>query len=216
MVQERQRLCGRYGPRNQDPEKFDATAAYVTQWGGSGSGSGQFDYPQKASLLDGNNNVYVTDTENYRVDKFNGNGGLIGGWGSDGDGIGQFQHPAGIAVDSGNSDVYVVDRGNARVEKFDENGNFLGAMGQSRKRRRPVPDLPKASRWTRATTFMWPIQATTAWRSSTAAGYLTQWGGSGTGNGQFTNYGVEDGPEGIALDSTGNFIYVADGGNNAH
>ena len=37
--------------------------------------------------------------------------------------------------------------------------------------------------------------------------YLTQWGSAGSGAGQL------DSPQGIALDSTGNYIYVADTGN---
>jgi DNA-binding beta-propeller fold protein YncE len=38
--------------------------------------------------------------------------------------------------------------------------------------------------------------------------YLTQWGNSGSGNGQFES------PIGIAVDGTGNYICVADSGNN--
>jgi tripartite motif-containing protein 71 len=37
--------------------------------------------------------------------------------------------------------------------------------------------------------------------------YLTQWGSEGTGNGQFET------PQGVAVDSSGNFIYVVDNGN---
>ena len=37
--------------------------------------------------------------------------------------------------------------------------------------------------------------------------YLTQWGTNGSGNGQF------DYPRGVAADSSGNLIYVVDGGN---
>ncbi len=197
---------------NNRIEKFDANGGYVTQWGGSGSGSGQFDYPQGVAV-DSSNNVYVTDAENYRVDKFNGNGVLIGEWGSEGNGTGQFSNPTGIAVDSGNN-VYVVDRGNARVEKFDENGNFLALWGSpgSGDGQFESPQgiaVDKSNNVYVADTGNYRVE-----KFDSGGNYLTQWGGSGTGNGQFTNYGVEDGPEGIALDSTGNFIYVADGGNN--
>ena len=40
------------------------------------------------------------------------------------------------------------------------------------------------------------------------ATYLTQWGSGGGGSGQF------EGPEGVAVDSSGNYVYEGEGGNN--
>jgi NHL repeat len=68
--------------------------------------------------------IYVTDTNNRRVQVFDNNGNYVG----------QFSHsfdlPTGIALDC-NGNVYVMD-GNTHcvVDKFDSNGNFLLEFGQ--------------------------------------------------------------------------------------
>jgi len=53
-------------------EKFDSNGNYLTQWGNFGSGNGQFDFPYGIAI-DSNNNVYVADTSNYRVQVFANN-----------------------------------------------------------------------------------------------------------------------------------------------
>ena len=56
--------------------------------------------------------------------------------------------------------------------------------------------------------YMWLTPSNDRVEKFTSNGnYLTQWGSRGSGNGQFEY------PEGIAVDSSGNFIYVADSGN---
>jgi tripartite motif-containing protein 71 len=78
--------------------------------------------------VDSSNNVYVADTDNYRVEKFNSNGAYLTQWGTYGSGPGQFQESFGIAVDSGNN-IYMTDQGNNRVEKFNSNGAYLTQWG---------------------------------------------------------------------------------------
>ena len=66
--------------------------------------------------------MYVTDSNNHRVQKFDPNGVFVGAWGSQGSGDGQFNFPKGISVYrlSGASVgyVFVVDSGNNRIQKF--------------------------------------------------------------------------------------------------
>jgi len=50
-------------------EKFNSDGNYLTQWGSSGSGSGQFFNPQGLAI-DESGNVYVTDAGNDRIQKF--------------------------------------------------------------------------------------------------------------------------------------------------
>src|SRR4051812_41424780 len=77
------------------------TYNYITQWGGSGSGNGQF-YSPYGAAVDGSGNVYVTDAGNKRVQKFSSNGTFITQWAI----TGSISGPTGIAVDvQGN--VYV-------------------------------------------------------------------------------------------------------------
>jgi tripartite motif-containing protein 71 len=68
--------------------------------------------------------MYVTDTDNNRIQKFDSNGIFIGQQGTLGSSNGQFNIPASIATDTlGN--IYVADNGNSRIQKFDSNGNFI-------------------------------------------------------------------------------------------
>jgi streptogramin lyase len=124
-----------------------ATYEYVSQWGSSGIGDGEFGAPEFIAI-DSSGNVYVSETSNDRVSKYTSDGTLLGWWGKDdlggtgwhdpGSGRtannpgyedGALSSPKGIAIDSlGN--VYVADDQNHRVCKFTSNGTFLGWWGQ--------------------------------------------------------------------------------------
>ena len=108
-------------------EKFDSTGTFLTKWGSSGSGDGQFNQPTGVAV-DGSGNVYVADTGNRRIQKFDSAGTFLTKWSGSGDG--QFLAPFGVAVD-GSSNVYVVDAANRRIEKFDGTGTFLTKWGSS-------------------------------------------------------------------------------------
>jgi tripartite motif-containing protein 71 len=115
-----------------------ATTGQFTQFLPKGKGV-IFSYPGGVAVgPDGS--VYVTDSENHRIQKFDSNGNIIRKWGSycnidsDGDGIvdqscdGQFNYPYSIAVGSDGS-VYVADSENHRIQKFDSNGTFITKWG---------------------------------------------------------------------------------------
>ena len=90
---------------------------FELQWGTAGiSKSGFFLSPQHLAI-DSENNVYVTDLGNSRVQKFDSNGNFLDEWGSRGSNSGEFGHPTGIAVS--NEFVFVVDNKNHNVQKFD-------------------------------------------------------------------------------------------------
>jgi tripartite motif-containing protein 71 len=76
-----------------------------------------------------NDNVYVTDMKDHRVQVFDSNNSFIKQWGSFGNGTGQFSDTApGIAVDnnsSNNNKVYVIDKINTRVQMFSKEANYL-------------------------------------------------------------------------------------------
>ncbi len=61
--------------------------------------------------------MYVTDSDNNRIQKFDSNGNFITKWGSEGLANGQFQEISSIAVDS-SGNVYVADSNNHRVQVF--------------------------------------------------------------------------------------------------
>lgn len=111
---------------NHRVQKFDASGAYLGQWGSLGTAPGRFDEPHGIAV-DGDH-VYVTDAGNQRVQKFTTAGAFVVQWGSAGAGPGQFAGPFGVAVDAlGN--VYVADRFNHRIQKFSREGMFLLAWG---------------------------------------------------------------------------------------
>jgi len=88
---------------------------------------GSFLSPQHLAF-DSENNLYVTDLGNARIQKFDSNGNFLLEWGSKGSEPGQFGHPSGIAISD--EFVFVVDNLNNDIQKFDLDGNFITHWGQ--------------------------------------------------------------------------------------
>ncbi|MDP6601701.1 MAG: NHL repeat-containing protein, partial [Phycisphaerales bacterium] len=101
----------------------------LSTWGEHGSAPGQLDRPSGIAF-DADENVYVSDTLNHRVQLFTKGGEFIKVWGSHGDGPGELNMPWGITVDE-LGDVYVADWRNDRVQKFNNNGELLLGFGES-------------------------------------------------------------------------------------
>jgi sugar lactone lactonase YvrE len=107
------------------------TYVFVTKWGTSGSGNGQFSSPEGVAI-DSSSNVYIADMSNHRIQKFSSTGTFITKWGSSGSGTEQF-YPHSVAVDS-LSNVYVADSDGIsinRMQKFSSTGTFLTIWGSS-------------------------------------------------------------------------------------
>jgi DNA-binding beta-propeller fold protein YncE len=88
----------------------------LLNWGSRGSGDTQFKSPSGVAV-DGNGNVYVADTNNYRIVKYSSSGVYITQWGSLGSGDTQFKDPYDVGVD-GSGNVYVADTSNNRIVKY--------------------------------------------------------------------------------------------------
>ncbi len=99
---------------------------YLTEWGTSGTGDGQFDDPRDVAV-DTAGNIYVADWGNSRIQKFDSSGAYLTQWGTFGPGDGEFGGTNGIAVDAWGN-VYVADGFN-RIQKFDSSGAFLAKWG---------------------------------------------------------------------------------------
>lgn len=104
--------------------------------GSTGSSEGHLFYPQYIAL-DSKDNLaylpevtymYVTDSQNQRVQRFDKYGDFDFQFGRFGTDDGQFNNPSGIAVDFDHW-VYVVDKGNSRVQKFGIKGDFVKSFG---------------------------------------------------------------------------------------
>ena len=162
-----------------------------------GGGAGQLWAPSGVAT-DSAGDVYVTDSEDQRIDEFSAGGAFIKafGWGVvdgqgrfetctstchaglGGGGGGQLLNPEGVATDS-SGHVQVADYNNSRIDEFSGAGAFLKAYGWG------VAD--GLSQFETCT-------------STCRAGF------EGGGAGQFT------GPWGVAIDPSGQ-VYVADSGN---
>lgn len=181
--------------------EVDASPNYVSGWGGSGSGNGQFNSPEWVAV-DPSGNVFVADRGNHRIQKFDASGNYLGKWGTNGSGPGQFQNIEGVAVGPG-GEVYVSDGGNDRVQKFTNQGVYVrqwGSTGPGNGQfRSPGPLATDSS----GNVYVTDYNNARVQKFTSNGGYLTQWGSYGTGPGQFVS------PGGIALDPSGN-VYVVD------
>ena len=106
---------------------YDGDGESLGSWGESGSGDGELSGPN-GIVFDRQDNLYVVDSRNDRVQKFTKDGEYLAGWGSSGDGEGQFSRPWGIALD-GDNNIYVADWGNNRVQKFSSDRVYIASFG---------------------------------------------------------------------------------------
>jgi len=179
---------------NDRIQKFSSNGTFLTKWGSSGTGDGQFKSP-RGIAIDGSDNVYVSDEQNCRIQKFSSNGTFLTKWGSSGSGDGQFQFPDGIAIDS-SGNVYVADGANYRIQKFSSDGSFLAKWGSYGSGDGQFKD-PTG------------IAIDGSGNVYVADGYYNDRIQKFSSNGTFlTKWGSYD-PTGIAIDGSGN-VYVAD------
>jgi tripartite motif-containing protein 71 len=124
------------------------------QFASYGVGAGEFIEPFGLAVDRSDGDVYVLDTNNYRLEKFTGEGRFIVMWGwgvADGrrhletcarscqpglrgPGAGEFDFPEGVAVDDdpmsrSYRDVYIPDLFNHRVQEFTPAGRFVMMFG---------------------------------------------------------------------------------------
>lgn len=110
---------------------------FLRQWGKSGKGDGEFDYPGGLAVSpDGR--IYVADQTNHRVQVFDAKGKLLFKWGEFGIKEGQFGGnitiksrvggPNFIALDA-EGNVYTTEGSMCRVQKFTADGKFVLSWG---------------------------------------------------------------------------------------
>ncbi len=100
----------------------------VAGYGGTGSGNGQFLYPN--GIATDGTYLYITDYTLNRVQKFTLAGVYVAQWGGTGGNNGQFSGPQGVAVDA-SGDVWVADQLNSRLQQFTNAGVYLQSIAQA-------------------------------------------------------------------------------------
>jgi DNA-binding beta-propeller fold protein YncE len=99
---------------------FNTDGTFLFEWGGPGSGAGQFSNPRRL-VVDPSGFVHVTD--GTRIQSFTHDGAFVSMWA-----VGQVDLASGIAL--GPSGVfYVADENEGRVAMFDSAHNLLGKFG---------------------------------------------------------------------------------------
>ena len=173
----------------------------VGSWGGFGTEPGQFIEPSSVELR-GDGAVIVAGHED-RFQIFSRDGELIDIIGTSGAGDGQFNHPHGLAVDRARDDlVYIGDQENGRLQVFDSDGEFVRQWGDAGFQHIHDVGIDRAT----GDIFVGDFELDTLRKFSRTGDLLGDYGGPGTGPGQFNAVW------GVSTDS-GGFVYVADTSN---
>ena len=107
---------------------YDPDGEAVLTFGERGSGPGQFDGPTGIEF-DSDDNLYVVESRNDRVQKLTKDGEFILAFGGPGAQAGMLDRPWGMTIDH-DSSVYIADWGNDRVQKFSPSGEWLMTFGE--------------------------------------------------------------------------------------
>ncbi|MFC1617272.1 carboxypeptidase regulatory-like domain-containing protein [Candidatus Margulisiibacteriota bacterium] len=193
------------------------TPYYLSQWGESGSGDGEFNSPHDVTIGP-DNKVYIADTENDRVQVFSLDGTFDENWGTNGsggdwaEGSREFDALKGIDLDE-NGNICIADSDNERIQVFytDETlvkiGDGVTGTGDMAFDNPQGVVMDANGDIYVADDGNHRIQVIYAEGGVLKIGANNGNGTSGTGDGEFSL--VKD----VALDPEGN-IYVTDEGNN--
>ena len=99
----------------------------VKRLGSRGKRNGQFKCPCDVAF-DYNNELYVSDSHNHRVQKFDTHGNYLLQFGGNGNAKGQLKYPKWISTH--HDKVYVADHENNRISVFQISGEFYSVIGQ--------------------------------------------------------------------------------------
>ena len=91
------------------------------------SGDGELNGPMGLAF-DKDDQLYVSDSHNHRVQVFTKGGTFLRKWGTYGTEDGELNLPWGLTVDT-EGYVYVADWKNSRVQKFSAEGNYVATFG---------------------------------------------------------------------------------------
>jgi len=151
-----------------------------------------------------NNFVFVTDTNNKRVQVFDISGTPIFKFGKEGEGPGEFKFPYGIAGDS-QGQVYVSDLYNGCISVFDSKGKFIKYFGE-KDPKEAIIEAPGILRIAGDKLYCTDIKKSKVLIFDMTGKLLKEIGGQGQKEGQF------QAPNALTVDKDGN-LYVVDTGN---
>ncbi|PRX59211.1 DNA-binding beta-propeller fold protein YncE [Cohnella sp. SGD-V74] len=205
---------------NNRIQKLTLSANAWNEWGKAGGDSGtdlgEFTAPLGVAV-DGDENVYVADFGNHRIQKLTRSTNTWSGWGAAGGGagggLGEFFMPAGVAVD-GSGNVYVADLSNHRIQKLTVSTNTWSEWGKVGGGSGSGPgefnDPSGVAVDGNGNIYVADSGNHRIQKLTLSTNTWSEWGkiggGLGSGPGEFFT------PTGVAVDGGGN-VYVADSGN---
>ena len=108
---------------------FDADSGdFVKAFGTQGTGPGELDGPTGVAV-DAEDNLYITDQNNHRVQKVTPEGWHLLSFGSAGSNDGELNMPWGICIAPDGS-IFVADWRNDRIQQFSADGEFVAKFGE--------------------------------------------------------------------------------------
>lgn len=167
-----------------------------------GFGEDSLNKPMDVAVVD--QFVYVTDTNNKRVQVFDLGGMQIFKFGKEGEGQGEFKFPYGITGDS-QGQIYVSDLYNGAISVFDNKGNFIKYFGEEDPKEKTV-DSPGSIRIFDNKLYESDIHKGKVLVFDLEGNLLQEIGEPGQNNGQLRA------PNAVTVDKDGN-VYVVDTGN---
>ena len=111
-------------------QKFTSSGELTNCIDKCGRKEGEFDTPRGVTLY--NNQVYVCDSDNNRIQVFDLDLNFVRSIGSRGKGRGEFNKPHDVKFDTAGN-MYVADYSNKRVQVLDTSGQFIQIFGQEGK-----------------------------------------------------------------------------------
>jgi DNA-binding beta-propeller fold protein YncE len=107
------------GTGNARVLKFSKDGTFIKQWGGHGSGPGQFEMPHSLAF-DSQGRLFVADRGNNRIQIFDQDGKFLDQWM-------QFGRPSGIFIDK-NDVIYVADSESRDRDGYGHNPGWKRGM----------------------------------------------------------------------------------------
>jgi hypothetical protein len=175
-----------------------------------GSGNGQFSTPDGIAIAE--ENIYVSDSGNDRIEELSTKGEFLRSFGTKGIEPGDLEDPVGVAL-APNGNVWVADFANNRIDEFSATGTYLGYLGApgglpfGGKEPGQFKE-PTGIAFSSEYAYVLDAGNERVQQLTLSGDYVAQFGSAGSGNGQFSK------PAGIATEPVSGDLYVADDGNN--